>query len=494
MKICGQCGFENEDDVKFCAQCGAESEEVTETDYAEELHEVSEAEALVSEAIEEAVDVTGTEEIPEVVDAVEKVVYEEATDVADDESPETEEAVSEEVTDAAAAFVDGMDGQEGVTPLAERKPVPKGVKIGVLAAVVVIAIAVLFYFFGSLGMLAKVGIINTGRYMGIVQDKMIQETEESPAVRLEDAFDAFFEKEPEAQTEAEAEETGIMNLFNKLIGNSADESAVSWTAQKTADGVVVKAETVCTFDRKENTVSTYSVKLNFDGSIGSEEFSASDKVLDSEQTLSVLQKIARYSDPEKKDYTTKELSSSKYNNRSFYYPSGLTLEMLAGDRASEFLTQYGMPEDVEGTTDMTVLEKLIKGEIYAQMYGISFDEIKAQLGLDDTVTPDMTWGEIEGEVLLRNYGVTEENFEEFKKNNGWNDDVTLDSKFKDVEPQMIKFQLEETKRMQAEQEAAAGNAEAEAAPAEEAVVETEAAPAEEAVAETEAVSAETPEQ
>ena len=100
-----------------------------------------------------------------------------------------------------------------------------------------------------------------------------------------------------------------------------------------------------------------------------------DKTLDEDQTLSVLQKTARYSDPAKKDFTTKELSSSKYNNREYYYPYGVTLSNIAGGNIESFIQTYGMPEDVEGNTDVAVLNGLIKGDIYAKLMGITFDEL-----------------------------------------------------------------------------------------------------------------------
>lgn len=479
MKICGQCEFENEDDVKSCTQCGAE------------LDDISETEAEVSEAIEEAVNVSVTEDPAEALDdAAEDAGFEEAeTEFVDNENPE-EEIDGEEYDDDATAVM-GSDDEQEFSPIpVEKKPVPKGVKIGLIAAIIVIAAAVLFYFFGSLSILAKVGIINSSRYIGIVQDKMIQETEDSPAVRLGDAFDAFFASEEVADeaeaTEAEATEPGLMERLKNLIGISSDNSAVNWFTQKTADGVVVKAETVCTFDSQENTVTTYNVKMNFDGTIASEEFAASDKVLDSEQTLSAIQKIARYSDPAKTEYTTKELSSSKYNNREFYLPSGATVEMFMNTPYAAMLE--GIPEDVEGSTDISIAQGLIPCDKYAQSMGMSFDELKegmmTQYGIE--ITPEMTWGQVGDEVALRHYGITEETFPEIKEMYGFGDDVTLDTKFKDVKNIIVKVDLAESKRMQAEREAAAQEAEAEqetaAEPAETAETE-QAAPAEEAPAE-----------
>lgn len=439
MKTCNECEYDNEDSVEFCVKCGArlkqdDNEETTEAVI--ETENTEENEITAEQEIETAEPVIELEYAAEAEKDEEAGAAEEGADEEEDtaERPSadiaSEETVQVDIDEVYAA----TDTETAVTEeKPPRKPMSKGAKRGITAAVIIVAAVVLFYCFGSLGVLAKIGIVNTGRYISVVKNRDIKETEEAPSVKLGKAFDAFFEN---------------------------DTSAINWFAEKTAEGVVVKAETVCTFDGKENTVATYSATLNFDGSIASEAFLAADKTLDAEQTLSVLQKTARYSDPAKKEFTTKDLSSSKYNNREYYYPSGVTLELLAGTDTAAFIEQYGMPDDVEGTTDISVLEGLILGEKYAAMVGMTFDELKAELGLDDTVTPDMRWGEIQGEILLKNYGLSEENIAEFKESYGFGDDVTLDTKFKDIKNRMIKFQYDEVERQKAEQEAANNSTEA----------------------------------
>ena len=67
----------------------------------------------------------------------------------------------------------------------------------------------------------------------------------------------------------------------------------------------------------------------------------------------------------------------------------------------------------------------------AQMYGMTFDDMKELLGFDDSVTEDTAWGKAEGEVTLEKY-IGEDNFDAFKERYGFGDEITLETKWKEV--------------------------------------------------------------
>jgi len=434
MKKCNLCGFENEETAEICASCGAKlDEEVTEA-AAEEATVVEEAEANET-TVEEAIE-----------------VEEEAGDTQAENADEQmlEVAEGEEII---------AEATEEVVAEAVKKPMSPAAKKSLGAVIIVLAAAIAFYLFGSLGLMSRIGIVNTGRYIKLVQNRQIQENENAPSVKLGSAFDKFFV-------------------------NENNEPVSKWSVSKTDGGIEVKCETVCNFEGQENTVATYKVVYDYSNNIVNETFAAADATLDRAQTESVLKKTARYSDPAKTEYTTKELSSSKYNNMNYYFPQGMDLEMVASMMyqisLDEFLKKFYLPEDMEGSTDTAVAEYYFTLQSLAALSETTVEEIRKQLELDESVPETKLYTEITDEFPLTKYNITDENIAELREQFGFGEEVTPDTLYKDVKDRIVKFQYDQMEKQQKASEQPAEEQPAEEAPAENA--ENTEAPAENAEA------------
>ena len=433
MKKCNVCGFENEESAEICDSCGANlNEEVT------EVEEVAAEETVEETAAEETVDAT----------------VEEADEAA-------EEVTADEQAQEQAEYAEAVEGEEvnaEEAPVVEevKKPMSPAAKKSLLAVIIVLVAAIGFYLFGSLGLMSRIGIVNTGRYIKLVQNRQIQENENAPTVKLGKAFDKFFV-------------------------NENNEPVSKWSVSKTDGGIEVKCETVCTFEGQENTVATYKVVYDYSNNIASEVFAAADATLNQEQTESVLKKVARYSDPAKTEYTTKELTSSKYNNMNYYFPQGISLEMIASMMyqmsLDEFLAKYYLPEDMEGSTDAAVAEYYFTLQSMAALSETTVEEVRKQLELDESVPETKLYTEIKDEFPLTKYNINEENIARLREEFGFGEEVTPDTLYKDVKDRIVKFQYDQLEKQQQ-----ASEAPAEEQPAEETPAETEQTPAENAEA------------
>lgn len=395
MKKCEQCGFENEDTENFCTECGKP------LDNDENIEAPSE---------EDVITVDNTEE-------------DTAAEVCENESEPSENTESESELPESSGYTGFENTGEAETGYIEKaaepkKPMSPAAKKGICAAAVIIAAAALFYFFGSLGFMSRIGIVNSQRYINKVCNRMISETDDSPSVKLGTAFDTFFAEE---------------------------NNKPKWSVSKTDGGVEVKCETDCNFDGQEKTYAVYKVVYDYSNNITSEAFSAADKTLDGEETASVLKKIARYSDPAKSKFTSKLLSSSKYNNAVYYYPTGMTAENMAqmyNLSLGDFLEKSKLPADMEGSTDLTVVQLNITLGGIASMSGITFDELKTQMELDDTANENMLLADYIYNKPLSESGVTAETFDKIKENYGFDDSVTLDTLYRDVMDYVTKKQFD----------------------------------------------------
>ena len=127
-------------------------------------------------------------------------------------------------------------------------------------------------------------------------------------------------------------------------------------------------------------------------------------------------------------------TTNKYNKMGYVNISGRTLEDVAADAdmtVDEFKEEYQLPEDMTGDTyESAAFYNIPTGKI-AEMYGMEFSDIIELLALPDTVTETTPWGEAEGEAPLKNY-VGEESVDAFKEEYELGDDVTGDTKWKDI--------------------------------------------------------------
>lgn len=126
--------------------------------------------------------------------------------------------------------------------------------------------------------------------------------------------------------------------------------------------------------------------------------------------------------------------ANPYNEMGYIDITGATIAEIAeenGMELQEFLEGYGLPSDMPGSTNETVAYYMMPLRTIAQMYGLDFDSLKAELGLGENVTEDTPWGVAIGELTLGQY-VGAEFLDEFKAEYGFGDEVTLDTKWKDV--------------------------------------------------------------
>lgn len=139
--------------------------------------------------------------------------------------------------------------------------------------------------------------------------------------------------------------------------------------------------------------------------------------------------------------------------------SGMTLaevEEQLGMTHEEFLEQYQLPEDMSVDTPEAVAFYAMPVKTMASMYGMDFETLKAQLNIPDAttvsepkglwaklksalgfgeksieITEDTIWYLVENETELSNY-LTEEDLPEFREEYGLGEEITLESRYKDI--------------------------------------------------------------
>lgn len=100
---------------------------------------------------------------------------------------------------------------------------------------------------------------------------------------------------------------------------------------------------------------------------------------------------------------------------------------------SDFLKEYGLPEDMpKRTSERAVYYNIPVGKFVEKNKNIgTFEELKEQMGWDDTVTPETTIGDALDNTTLSNY-VGDEQLERFKSLYELGDDVTGDTLYGEV--------------------------------------------------------------
>lgn len=113
---------------------------------------------------------------------------------------------------------------------------------------------------------------------------------------------------------------------------------------------------------------------------------------------------------------------------------GITIGEVAdmnGMELSEFLEYYDLPEDMPASTPEKAAFYTIPAGKYAEMYGMTFEDLATQLGWDSTITEETTIGDALDKTTLGMY-VGEENLESFKQEYGLDDSVTADTLWGEV--------------------------------------------------------------
>lgn len=141
--------------------------------------------------------------------------------------------------------------------------------------------------------------------------------------------------------------------------------------------------------------------------------------------------------------------------------TGRTAADIAKDKSykyAKFLKEYGLPEDMpKSTSERAVYYNIPVKKFVEKTPGIeSFEQLKADMGWDDSITEDTTMGDALDVTKLKYY-VGEEQLERFKALYELSDDVTGETLYGEVR------NLVDTKEKEfhiAEQQAAAEAAEA----------------------------------
>lgn len=125
---------------------------------------------------------------------------------------------------------------------------------------------------------------------------------------------------------------------------------------------------------------------------------------------------------------------NKYNRMGYIDVSGRTIAEVAdsaGYELPDFLETMGLPADMPGNTYESAAMYNIPVKNIAQMYGMTFDDMKTMFKWGDDITEDTAWGIAEGEVKVADY-VGEENVDDFKQQYGFGDEVTGETLWKEI--------------------------------------------------------------
>lgn len=129
--------------------------------------------------------------------------------------------------------------------------------------------------------------------------------------------------------------------------------------------------------------------------------------------------------PEKNPYNDKYVNTSGKTVKEIAVEENMTLE--------DFLASYELPSDMPPDTHENAAYQMIPCKKIAEMYGLSsFAELKEILHFPGFVTEETPWGEALGETTLKDYIDDGETLTAFKEYYSFGDEVTGDTKFKEV--------------------------------------------------------------
>lgn len=153
---------------------------------------------------------------------------------------------------------------------------------------------------------------------------------------------------------------------------------------------------------------------------------------------------------------------NKYNKMGYANPSDRTIDQVCeelGITLEEFKKNYELPEDMTGDTEEMAAYYMIPVKVFSQMYGIDYATFKESYNIPDETTPsepttilgkikalfgiydiqpideNTPWGIVLDELTLANY-VGEENIETFKEYYGITDEITGETKYKEIRKQV----------------------------------------------------------
>lgn len=172
-------------------------------------------------------------------------------------------------------------------------------------------------------------------------------------------------------------------------------------------------------------------------------------------------------------------SGDKYNKMGYGNPYGRTVGDVItelGITLDEFKTNYSLPEDITEDTEEMAAYYMIPVRVFAQMYGVDYEQFKQAYNIPAETTPsepttiigkikalfgvydiqpideNTPWGIVMDELTLGSY-VGEENLETFKQYYGIETEITAETKYKEVRKEVEAKETELAKEAEAAQQA-----------------------------------------
>ncbi len=179
------------------------------------------------------------------------------------------------------------------------------------------------------------------------------------------------------------------------------------------------------------------------------------------------------------------VGGNKYNKMGYANPNGRTVADVIeelGITLDEFKANYSLPEDMTPDTEEMAAYYMIPVRVFSQMYGIDYATFKEAYKIPDETTPsepttiigkikalfgvydiqpideNTPWGVVLDELTLGNY-VGEENLETFKEYYGITEEITVETKYKEIRKQVDAKEAELAAEAKAQEEAAVSDAE-----------------------------------
>ena len=184
-------------------------------------------------------------------------------------------------------------------------------------------------------------------------------------------------------------------------------------------------------------------------------------------------------------FVINSLGGNKYNKLGYANPEGRTIADVAeqmGVSVEEFLKTYSLPEDMPADTEEMAAYYSMPVKVFAQMYGVDFAAFKEAYGIPEETTPAVAdgimgkikalfggnkvapidentpWGVVLDELTLANY-VGEENLEAFKEYYGLGEEVTVETRYKEIRKAVEEKTMELAAEAKAAEEAQQNEAE-----------------------------------
>ena len=135
----------------------------------------------------------------------------------------------------------------------------------------------------------------------------------------------------------------------------------------------------------------------------------------------------------------------------------------AGYSCDEYKEMFGLPKDMPASTNSNAAQSYIPVRILIKQYGMTIEEFREEYGLGDNITEDSTFGDATDEMTLENmFGLStltdeekSEQLTKIKETYGLSDDVTIQTKYKDVRKtidEYIKSQREQSEEAKKQEE------------------------------------------